>query len=206
MTPQIAALQARIDELKKELSAARRAVAPVPVGDYAFRRPDGSPASLSDLFAGKRDLLVVHNMGKQCVYCTLWADGLVGFTRPLLSRCGFVLTSPDEPATLKAFAESRGWTFPCVSVQGTTFAHDMGMEPEPGRHWPGVSGFRRRDDGSIVRTGQAMFGPGDDFCALWPMLDLLEGGAGAWVPKYDYPSHNPDVESPTIGRSSPAKC
>jgi hypothetical protein len=39
------------------------------------------------------------------------------------------------------------------------------------------------DDGRIVRTGRAAFGPGDDYCAVWPLFDLLEGGVGKWEPK-----------------------
>ncbi|TVS08776.1 MAG: DUF899 domain-containing protein, partial [Phycisphaerales bacterium] len=45
-----------------------------PVGEYAFTTSDGE-VSLADLFAGKRDLLIIHNMGKRCSYCTMWADG-----------------------------------------------------------------------------------------------------------------------------------
>jgi len=30
------------------------------------------------------------------------------------------------------------------------------------------------------------FNPGDDFCALWHIFDLLPGGAGDWQAKYRY--------------------
>jgi hypothetical protein len=46
-----------------------------------------------------------------------------------------------------------------------------------------VSALRRAVDGSLVPTGRAEFGPGDDFCAVWPLFDLLEGGAGDWAPQ-----------------------
>jgi predicted dithiol-disulfide oxidoreductase (DUF899 family) len=49
-----------------------------------------------------------------------------------------------------------------------------------------VSAFHRNDDGTVVRTGKAIFGPGDDFCALWHLLDLLPGGPKGWEPKYKY--------------------
>jgi predicted dithiol-disulfide oxidoreductase (DUF899 family) len=29
---------------------------------------------LSELFAGKADLILIHNMGTTCPNCTLWAD------------------------------------------------------------------------------------------------------------------------------------
>jgi hypothetical protein len=52
-----------------------------------------------------------------------------------------------------------------------------------GSSLPGVSALRRAVDGSLVPTGRAEFGPGDDFCAVWPLFDLLEGGAGDWAPQ-----------------------
>lgn len=51
---------------------------------------------------------------------------------------------------------------------------------------PGVSALRRNADGTIVRTGTRQFGPGDDFCAIFPMFDLLQDGVGDWQPKYHY--------------------
>lgn len=52
------------------------------------------------------------------------------------------------------------------------------VTPEPVKDWPGVSALRKTEGGAIERTGRTRFGPGDDFCALWPLFDLLEGGAG----------------------------
>jgi predicted dithiol-disulfide oxidoreductase (DUF899 family) len=182
----IESMEKEVMALKKKIHEARRALPPEPVKDHTLWRPDGHAVSLHELFNGKRDLIVVHNMGRSCVYCTVWADGFVGFTGHIADRAGFVLTSPDEPDVLREFAESRGWTFPCASHAGTTFAKDLGFQPKPGENWPGASGLRLRDDGSIVRIAKSMFGPGDDFCAIWPLLELLEGGAGKWQPKLRY--------------------
>jgi len=186
MNDEIKAIQKQIDELKKKLAQARLRVKPEKVGAHTLKRPDGSPVPLEALFCGKPDLLVVHNMGRKCPYCTLWADGFNGEWQHLADRAGFVLTSPDEPAVMKEFAASRGWKFPMASIAGTSFAKELGFEPEPGKFWPGVSGFRKLADGTIERTGSAHFGPGDDFCAVWPMLELLDGGAKGWGPKYQY--------------------
>ena len=186
MKPEIEHLQEQIDELKKQLSAARRKAAPEPVREYTLKRPDGSPVQLSDLFGAKSDLLVIHNMGRKCPYCTLWADGFQGLADHLQNRTAVVIVSPDEPAVMREFAASRGWRLPMASGAGSTFTHDLGYEPEPGRCWPGASGLRKRTDGTLVRTAKAVFGPGDDFCSLWPLFDLLEGGAGNWEPKYTY--------------------
>ena len=188
-TETIADLTRRIGELKAELRAAQQqcwADGAEPVDDWTLRRPDGSDVKLSELFGPFTELLVVHNMGRGCNYCTLWADTARGYadrlTDPDRGRCAFVLCSADEPEVVKAFAAERGWTFPCVSGAGSDFAKTLGFASPEGKAWPGVSAFHKRPDGSIVRTGSAPFGPGDDFCPTWPLMDLLEGGIKDWKP------------------------
>ena len=132
-SPEVVQIGKKIRELREQLTKARRAAEPEPVADYTFTSPDGDPVTLASLFGSGPDLLVVHNMGRSCPYCTLWADGFVGFAGHLADRARFVLSSPDQPAELKEFAQSRGWNYPVVSHAGTTFAKDMGFEPEPGK-------------------------------------------------------------------------
>lgn len=187
MNTQIEALEQQIQELKKKLTEARRQVPPQAVRNFELKTADGSKVRLSDLFGDKPDLIVVHNMGRGCPYCTLWADGLNGVEKHLNDRAAFVLASPDEPAVMKKFAASRGWSFPMASFAGTTFAKDLDFEYEPGKPGPGVSTFRKRQDGGIERVGKANFGPGDDFCAVWHLFDLLADGPKGWEPKYEYP-------------------
>lgn len=185
MNPEIERLQREVAEAKKKLTDARRALPPEPVRDYSFAMSGtGVPVKLSQLFGRHDELILVHNMGRSCVYCTLWADGFKGLYPHLANRCAFALSTPDEPAVSAAFASSRGWPFPVVSIAGTTFAADMGYSDPKHPVMPGVSMFKREKDGSIVRTGHAPFGPGDDFCAVWPMLDLLP--KTKWEPKYHY--------------------
>lgn len=191
MNDEIARLTREVEAAKARLREAVQRAAPEPVEDFEFKRSDGSPVRLSALFAGKPDLIIWHNMGRKCVYCTLWADGLRGIAEHLMNRAGFALSSPDEPAVLKEFSEGRGWTFPRVSVAGTGFLRAMKFCDAKGDPWPGISAFRM-ENGRILRTGYAYFGPGDDFCAVWPALDLLKDGIGGWEPKYSY---KPDVTS-----------
>jgi predicted dithiol-disulfide oxidoreductase (DUF899 family) len=142
-------------------------------------------ARLSDLFGEKDDLFVIHNMGTSSSSCTLWADGFNGIYDHIADRAAFVVVSPDLPDTQKNFAASRGWRFPMISHDGTTFAQDMGYRSESGGWRPGVSVFKR-DGGRILRVADTSFSPGDDFCALWHMLDLLPRGADGWRPKFKY--------------------
>lgn len=178
-------IQGQIEELKRQLAEARKARGHEPVRDYKFRTSKDT-LTLGQLFGERSELLVVHNMGQSCVYCTLWADGLNGCADHLLDRAGFVVVSPDEPSVAEEFARGRGWRFPIVSSSGDTFTQEMGFWKEEDGYWPGVSAFAKLDDGSMVRTGRAFFGPGDDFCAVWPLFELLSGGVGKWEPKYSY--------------------
>ncbi|MBS1714367.1 MAG: DUF899 family protein [Armatimonadetes bacterium] len=180
MTPEIQELERRLLELKENLQKARQAAPRQEVGDASFATLDGD-VRLDELFGDKDELWTVHNMGQSCPYCTLWADGLNGSVRHLEDRAAFVVVSPDSPAEQRAFAESRGWTFRMVSDRDRTFTSDMGYWNEKDGWWPGVSAFVR-EGGKIYRTGTAVFGPGDDFCPIWPMMDLMGGDKG-WEPR-----------------------
>lgn len=168
---------------KADLLKAVRAAGPERVDDWELLDLDGEPVRLSALFGDRDDLLLVHNMGRGCNYCTLWADGFRGYAAHLERRCAFVLCSNDSPEVVKAFREERGWNYRCVSGAGTGFARAMGYADEAGRPHPGVSSFHREADGSIVRIAHMPFGPGDDFCVVWPLFDLLKDGKGEFRPQ-----------------------
>lgn len=182
---------ARLIEYRRQIAAirdkmreTRNATEPEEVADYVFTNPNGA-VRFSELFRDKRDLIVIHNMGSSCPNCTLWADGFNGIYDHLASRAAFVVSSPDTPDAQRKFAESRGWCFPMVSHHGTSFAADMGYRSENGGWLPGISVFRR-ERGRILRTSDTGFSPGDDFCTLWHMFDLLADGTAGWQPKYRY--------------------
>jgi predicted dithiol-disulfide oxidoreductase (DUF899 family) len=170
----------RIAELRREMRAVRAAAAPEEVRDYAFATPQGR-VLLSEFFGARDDLILIHNMGVSCPNCTLWADGYNGIYHHLIERVAFVISSPDPPEVQRAFAAARGWRFPMVSHQGTTFAADMGFRSERG--WrPGISVFRR-NGARILRVADTPCDIGDDFCALWHLFDLLPEGAAGFRPK-----------------------
>jgi len=174
----------QIDELRKKMREVQASIEPEGVSDYLFKRAGAGTVKLSELFGDKDTLFVIHNMGASCPYCTLWADGFNGVFDHLSSRAAFVLSSPDTPEQQQKFAASRGWRFPMVSYQDTTFAEDMGYRPN-GRAMPGVSVFKRQA-GKIVRVADTSFSPGDDFCSVWHFFDLIPEGAAGWQPKYQY--------------------
>lgn len=174
----------RIASIRIEMAKVQSTVEPQPVQDYTFKAAGGD-VRLSSLFGTMDDLIVVHNMGRSCQYCTMWADGFSGVYPHLADRAAFVLSSPDAPEQQRAFAEKRGWRFPMVSHAGTSFAKDMGYLDEKGGCLPGLSAFRRQGS-TILRVSDTALHPHDDFCLVWHVFDLLPMGAGQWSPKMRY--------------------
>lgn len=180
----LADCHARIAAVRAEMRAIQDSVEPRAVEDYRLVTSAG-PVRLSALFGDRSDLFVVHNMGAACPYCTLWADGFNGVYHHLATRAAFVVCSPDPPAVQQRFAASRGWRFPMASHAGSGFAADMGYRSADGGWLPGLSVFRRDGD-RIVRVSDRGMAPGDPFCAVWHLLDLLPGGADGWQPRLRY--------------------
>jgi predicted dithiol-disulfide oxidoreductase (DUF899 family) len=173
----------QIDGINAQMRALQAEIEPEPVADYVFTTPSG-PVTLSSLFGDKQDLFVIHNMGKSCPACTLWADGFNGVLQHLLARAAFVVSSPDSPQVQQEFAALRGWNFPMVSHEGSSFAEDMGYRPE-GKFYPGVSVFRKEQD-RIMRVSDTGLGPHDGFCIVYNFFDMLPTGAEGWRPRYSY--------------------
>jgi predicted dithiol-disulfide oxidoreductase (DUF899 family) len=182
---EIEQIEQQITELYQRLATARRQIPSALIPDYELTDWSGNKVAISELFGDKDELIVVHNMGKGCSYCTLWADGFVGITKHLEDRAAFVLTSPDDPETQRKFARDRGWTFRMLSTKDTTFKHDLGFEPKPKLYQPGVSVIRKLPNGDLQHVSKTNLGPGDPFCAVWHFFDLLPSEKD-WHPKYHY--------------------
>ncbi|MBX2804140.1 MAG: DUF899 family protein [Myxococcales bacterium] len=180
--PDIVALEKQIFELTAKLNELRAAAEPEPVGDYRFSTLSGA-VQLRDLFAGKDRLLVVHNMGQACRYCTLWADGFNGLLPHLESAMAVVVASGDPPEVQRRFASSRGWRFRMVSHEGTPYAEAESVGSSPG--YPGAVVYERRGD-QVLRKSTAVFGPGDLYCSLYALLGLAGIEGGSFTPQYRY--------------------
>lgn len=178
--------QQEIFKQRQRLAELKQAQPPAAVEDHELAGPGGRKVRLSELFGDKDDLIVIHNMGRGCRYCTLWADGFNGVVDHLENRAAFVVVSPDSPEVQEEFSQGRGWRFRMLSNQGSGFTEAMGYRSPKGGWMPGVSTFRRREDGAIERVATAPFGPGDAFCGTWHLLGLLAGGAAVWEPQYQY--------------------
>ena len=183
---QVDELETELQDIKRRLAELRRQRPAEEVADYEFRDAAGREVALSSLFGDRGELVVIHNMGRDCAFCTMWADGFTGLLPHLESRAAFAVTSPDEPLAQEEFRRSRGWNFPLYSTRGTSFVADMGFEGGEDGLMPGVSVFAKDGDGRISRVGRAEFGPGDDFCATWHFFELLPRGVDGWEPRLSY--------------------
>jgi predicted dithiol-disulfide oxidoreductase (DUF899 family) len=178
LSEELMKLRAKAAELRRKIPAAE-------VQDYTFTGMNGEKITLSEIIGTHDELILIHNMGRSCRYCTLWADGFNGFTKHFESRAAFAVTSPDPYEIARKFSMERGWMFRLFSTEGTTFKSDMGFADANGEAQPGVSIFKKEADGRIVHVTKDYFGPGDDYCSIWNFFDLLPSGK-EWEPQYHY--------------------
>lgn len=116
---------------RDELSAARRALPCTNVEKlYVFEGPEGS-VELTDLFAGKSQLIVYHFMfapewQQGCKNCSFVSDHFDGALLHLAARdTALVAVSRAPSAQLEAFRRRMDWRFPWYSSGANTFNQDF---------------------------------------------------------------------------------
>jgi len=201
---EINTLRDRINADAMRLAELQKSLPPVVVADYELMTTDG-PVKLSEFFQGRDDLIVIHNMGRSCTFCTLWADGFNGIESHVHDRAALLLVSADPAEEAESFANERGWLFAVASGHGSTFTKDMGFETD-GNPGPGVSTFHRNEDGTIVRIAQDEFGPGDLYCGIWHLFARLKDGINNWSPKEHYAHDEAEADDSTQGCGSGCGC
>ena len=184
ITGEIEVIRARMASDARRLAELQRSLPPMEVEDYELHTRDG-PVRLSQFFQEMEDLIVIHNMGKSCNFCTMWADGFSGVIDHLHDRCAVLLVSPDDADTLETFADERGWYFAVASAKGTTFIDDMGFEKD-GQPSPGFTTFHMAEDGAIQRIASDEFDAFDPYCSVWHLMARLKDGVSDWEPKPAY--------------------
>jgi predicted dithiol-disulfide oxidoreductase (DUF899 family) len=168
---ELGAVEKEIARLEKKAAKLRAKAGKAKVGDHALEGWDG-PTRLSALFGDKDELILVHNMGAACGYCTMWADGFNGVLPHIEERAAFVVANHDPVAAQKKAAAERGWRFKMVSANGSTLFEDLGFADKTGLY-PGASTFRRTKSGKIENVASTAFGPGDRFCSVWNFFAML---------------------------------
>ena len=201
-------------EARDALSRARRALPWEKVEkSYVFEGPNG-PESLSDLFAGKSQLVVYHFMFNPaddagCPHCSFWADHYDGMTAHLGQRdVSFVVISRAPVAKIAAFKQRMGWKFKWLSSGTTSFNYDYRVSFTPadseqpvynvGTLVPGMldreglSVFTKDSSGAVFRT-YSTFARGIDMInGTYQILDLVPKGRDedpeatqSWVRHHD---------------------
>ena len=99
--------------------------------DYVFEGPDGK-VGLTDLFEGRRQLMVGHFMfdptwDDGCPSCSAGADeNCEGLREHLHARdTTFAYVSRAPIAKIEAYKARKGWTFPWYSSHGSDFNYDF---------------------------------------------------------------------------------
>jgi predicted dithiol-disulfide oxidoreductase (DUF899 family) len=103
----------------------------VEVEDYTFTGPDG-PVTLSDLFDGRRQLIIYHFMFDPewedgCPSCSAGTDELApGFFEHIHTRdTSYAMVSRAPYPKLARWKEAKGWDVTWVSSYGTSFNYDF---------------------------------------------------------------------------------
>lgn len=223
------AAEREVTHLRDEVNAQRRRLPMVKVEkDYTFEGPNGE-VRLVDLFEGRSQLYIHHFMwidaiDQGCPSCTAAAD--LTFTerdRELLhgKDVTFACVSRAPYASIAAYRDAHGWTFPWYSSRDGDFTYDYHVTLDPARapieynyksadelradgfsdddlrgDWPGASVFLRRGD-DVFHTYSA-FARGLDHTAVgYPFLDLTP--YGRQEPWEDSPAGWPQG-GPVVGR------
>lgn len=187
--------------VRDQLSQQRRALPWVKVEKaYHFHGPDGQE-SLSELFAGRSQLLVYHFMfgpdwDEGCPSCSFWADNYQGIIVHLHQRDVTVVTISRAPLDkLEAYKKRMGWDFKWVSSLQTDFNYDyyVSSTPEelasgepvyynyerrgfPSSERPGISVFYRDETGTVFHTYSCYARGLDMLNGAYHLLDLLPKG------------------------------
>ncbi len=158
------------------------------------------PVKLSELFTdADKPLVLMHFMfgGSQaspCPMCTMWADGYDGAIPHIAQRANFAVLVAGDVGAFSDYARSRGWRhLRLVSAAGSGLKAELGFETEEGAQLPGVSVYRRGQDGALTHVysqcaflGEAGFRGMDLFSPVWHYFDLLPEGRGDFMPGKSY--------------------
>lgn len=169
---------------RRDALAARRRQLPAEAIDkpYRFAGPDGE-VTLSDMFEGRRQLVLYHFMfapgvngwpDAGCTGCSMFVDQL-GHPAHFHARdTTLALVSRAPLPQLEAYRERMGWALRWYSSQGSDFNRDFGLTRDDGEGF-GLSVFVRDGD-RVLRTYFTNNRGVEALGSVWSLLDLTPLG------------------------------
>jgi predicted dithiol-disulfide oxidoreductase (DUF899 family) len=145
---------------------------------YTFEGPDGT-ASLSDLFDGRRQLIVYHFMFDPsweagCPGCSFLTDNIGNLAHLHARNTSLVLISRAPLAKIEPFKQRMGWNIPWYSSFGSDFNYDFGATTKDGEV-SALSVFLH--DGDSIYHTYSTYGRGVDIVgSTYSYLDLTPLG------------------------------
>jgi predicted dithiol-disulfide oxidoreductase (DUF899 family) len=149
------------------LAARRRRMPMVEFGNYTFEGADG-PASLLDLFEGRRQLVVYQFMRGPawCEGCCMFTDQISELAHLHARDTTMAIVSLSDYRDLAALRERMGWQIPFYSSAGNDFAADCGTA-----EGFGLSVFLRDDSDRVFRTYFTSDRGVEAVGTVWSILD-----------------------------------
>ncbi len=223
------AQEKELTRLRDQIARERRALPWVHVDkNYVFDTPEGK-RSLSDLFQGRRQLMVQHFMfgpgwEQGCPSCSFMADHTDGMKIHLEHRdITFVAVSRATLPEIERFRQRMGWQFKWVSSNANDFNFDfhVSFTPEdrakgdvpynytlqhfPADEAPGISLFYKDSEGQVFHT-YSTYGRGVEvMIGTYHMLDLAPKGRDEQdvFYKMEWMRHHDRYETQTVFTPAP---
>jgi predicted dithiol-disulfide oxidoreductase (DUF899 family) len=146
--------------------------------EYRFEGPDG-PATLLDLFEGRRQLIVYRFFFEPgvrgwpdhgCVGCSFVADQVAHPTHLRARETTLVHASRAPQAEIRRYQERMGWEVPWYTITDD-FDLDFGVD-----EWHGTNVFYRDDEDRIFRTYFLDKRGDEQMGSTWNYLDITPLG------------------------------
>jgi len=146
--------------------------------EYRFEGPDG-PASLADLFAGRRQLIVYRFFfdpdvrgfpEKGCPGCSFVADQIAHLAHLNARDTTLVFASRAPQADIARLKERMSWDIPWFTI---TDGFDADFDVA---EWHGTNVFYRDDEGGVFRTYFVDKRGDEQLGTAWAYLDITALG------------------------------
>jgi predicted dithiol-disulfide oxidoreductase (DUF899 family) len=207
---ELLAAEVALKDQRERVAALRRKLPlDMEIQDYEFHEgpadltKDGPFAAvrLSELFDDADKPLIVYQymygaaQKRPCPSCTMWVDGFNGVAHHLRQTMNFAIVAQAGIRELREWGRERSWhALRLVSSEGSDFRSVLSFQDGDGKQRPGLSVFKRLQDGSVRHfysvsaqmTDQVKLRGIDLLSPVWHLLDLTPDGRGQWDPKLKY--------------------